>query len=423
MREVERIFQLDPEPPVRGNLNDYILETVQSRDLRWFSFFLHHYENRLNGRVRRFLLREGLDRYDPERFLDYKMGCVLAMLDCLQGYDPAQGADFLTYAHHFIGNALLTCRMQEEAGSFENVDEYKAVRGIAWLYNQSGQSEQAAIQKYVQKNGCTEETAAKFLALAKQNRSRVPFYQTIQEADSEETGEEVAVDDSWNYTDILWNGAQAEKIQRAFEKLNFREQTLLEKRLALCMTCGRVSSWKNRPTFEELAVLFEGSTASGAERAYRKATEKLTLLDGGVAQVEIAVLQAQRLVGVAAAVDLERQLVVAAAAEHLDLRGHDLNVAGGLLGVFARALAHGALHGDRGLLVERLDDLHHVLGLDDDLRRAVEIAQNDESKVVAHDAHVFHPAAERDGFAAVGKAQLAAGMSSGLHHSMFLLSV
>lgn len=259
MREVERIFQLDPEPPVLENMNDYIIEAVRSRELRWFSFFLHCYENRLNGRVRRFLLREGLDRYDPERFLDYKMGCVLAMLDCLRGYDPAQGADFLTYAHHFIGNALLTCRMQEEAGSFENVDEYKAVRGIAWLYNQSGQSEQAAIQKYAQKNGCTEETAAKFLALAKQNRSRVPFYQTIQEADSEETGEEVAVDDSWNYTDILWNGAQAEKIQRAFEKLNFREQTLLEKRLALCMTCGRVSSWKNRPTFEELAVLFEGS--------------------------------------------------------------------------------------------------------------------------------------------------------------------
>lgn len=179
MREVERIFQFDPEPPVRGNLNDYILETVQSRDLRWFSFFLHNYENRLNGRVRRFLLREGLDRYDPERFLDYKMGCVLAMLDCLREYAPAQGADFLTYAHHFIENALLTCRMQEEAGSFENVDEYKAVRGIAWLYNQSGQSEQAAIQKYVRKNGCTEETAAKFLALAKQNRSRVPFYQTV----------------------------------------------------------------------------------------------------------------------------------------------------------------------------------------------------------------------------------------------------
>ena len=119
MREVELIFQLDPEPPALENMNDYIIEAVRSRELRWFSFFLHCYENRLNGRVRRFLLREGLDRYDPERFLDYKMGCVLAMLDCLREYDPAQGADFLTYAHHFIGNALLTCRMQEEAGSFE----------------------------------------------------------------------------------------------------------------------------------------------------------------------------------------------------------------------------------------------------------------------------------------------------------------
>ena len=275
MREVERIFQLDPEPSVHENLNDYIIKAVRSRELRWFSFFLHCYENRLNGRVRRFLLREGLDRYDPERFLDYKMGCVLAMLDCLRGYDPAQGADFLTYAHHFIGNALLTCRMQEEAGSFENVDEYKAVRGIAWLYNQSGQSEQTAIQKYARKNGCTEETAAKFLTLAKQNRSRVPFYQTMQDEDSEETGEDVSRDDHWDYAEILWNGIQAEAVREAFEKLNYREQTLLEKRNAICMTCGRVSPISTRLTFEELAILFEGSTASGAERAYRKAVEHL----------------------------------------------------------------------------------------------------------------------------------------------------
>lgn len=280
MREVERIFQLDSEPPVHENLNDYIIKAVQSRELCWFSFFLHCYENRLNGRVRRFLLREGLDCYDPERFLDYKIeiGCVLAMLDCLREYDPAQRADFLTYAHHFIGNALLICRMQEEGGSFENVDEYKAVRGIAWLYNQSGQSEQAAIQKYAQKNGCTEETAAKFLALAKQNRSRVPFYQTVQDEDSEETGEDVSRDDHWDYAEILWNGIQAEAVREAFEKLNYREQTLLEKRNAICMTCGRVSPISTRLTFEELAVLFEGSTASGAERAYRKAVDHLACL-------------------------------------------------------------------------------------------------------------------------------------------------
>ena len=47
---------------------------------------------------------------------------------------------------------------------------------------------------------------------------------------------------------------------------------------AICMICGRVGSWKGRPTFEELAVMFEGSTASGAERAYRKAVDKLAEL-------------------------------------------------------------------------------------------------------------------------------------------------
>ena len=100
----------------------------------------------------------------------------------------------------------------------------------------------------------------------------------VTDEDGEETGEDVALDDTWNYTDILWNGIQAEKVQRAFEKLNYREQTLLEKRLAICVTCGCVSSWKGRPTFEELAVMFEGSIASGAERAYRRAVDKLTEL-------------------------------------------------------------------------------------------------------------------------------------------------
>ena len=152
------------------------------------------------------------------------------------------------------------------------------MRGIAWLYNQSGQSEQAAIQKYAQKIGCAEETAAKVLALAKQNRSRVPFYQTIQDEDSEETGEDVSRDDHWDYAEILWNGIQAEAVREAFEKLNYREQTLLEKRNAICMTCGRVSPLSTRLTFEELAILFEGSTASGAERAYRKAVEHLACL-------------------------------------------------------------------------------------------------------------------------------------------------
>ncbi len=41
------------------------------------------------------------------------------------------------------------------------------------------------------------------------------------------------------------------------------------------MNCGRVSLLNTRASFEDLAAMFEGSTASGAERAYNRAVEHL----------------------------------------------------------------------------------------------------------------------------------------------------
>ena len=143
---------------------------------------------------------------------------------------------------------------------------------MAWLYHNT----RDAVGEFAKKYNCDLALAEEYLKIVRGIRNQQPFY--VTDEDGEETGEDVALDDTWNYADILWNGIQAEKVQRAFEKLNYREQTLLEKRLAICMTCGRVGSWKNRPTFEELAVMFEGSTASGAERAYRRAVDKLTEL-------------------------------------------------------------------------------------------------------------------------------------------------
>lgn len=290
MFEVTHVYQLTPPPPELYTVNEYIVAAQTWHDLRFFAFFLHHIEPRLNRRVTNFLLREGLDRYDPEQFLDYKQNCVLAMLECLESYDPYKGAEFLTYAHHAIGNALLQCRMMEESGSFSSLDKYKRVRGIAWLYNEAGKSKGEAVSEYAKKEGCSDETAEQYLTVAWLNRSQVSLYATAQGEDAGETGEDVTRDDSWDYTAILWNGVQAEAVRAAFEKLTYREQRLLEERNAICMTCGRVTSISKRKSFEELAVMFEGSTASGAERAYRKAVEKLTVL-----LVEAGALHAVRL--------------------------------------------------------------------------------------------------------------------------------
>ena len=289
-REAERTLQLEPEPPKESDLNNYIIQAQQQKYLRYLSFFLHHYEKMLNGRIYSFWRSDGNERYDPERFLDYKMTCVVAVIERFSDYDPSTGADFTTYLYPFITDALLSCRMLEESWSVDSLDQYKKIRGIAWKYRTSGEYTKKTISEYAAEKNCKQETAAEYLNAAKGIRSRQSFYVSRQDEDSEETGEDVSRDDYWDYAEILWNGIKAEAIQKAFDALDYREQTLLEKRNAICMRCGRVSPMSSRFSFEELATLFEGSGTSGAERAYRKALDKLTTI-----LVEEGILHAVRL--------------------------------------------------------------------------------------------------------------------------------
>ena len=277
-REAEHTLQLEPEPPKESDLNNYIIQAQQQKDLRYLSFFLHHYEKMLNGRIYSFWRSDGNERYDPERFLDYKMTCVVAVIERFSDYDPSTGADFTTYLYPFITDALLSCRMLEESWSVDSLDQYKKIRGIAWKYRTSGENTKKTISEYAAEKNCKQETAAEYLNAAKGIRSRQSFYVSRQDEDSEETGEDVSRDDCWDYAEILWNGIKAKAIQKAFDALDYREQTLLEKRNAICMRCGRVSPMSSRSSFEELATLFEGSGTSGAERAYRKALDKLTTI-------------------------------------------------------------------------------------------------------------------------------------------------
>ena len=278
MREVRNAFQLTPEPPEMA-LNEYIQKAVRHKNLAYFSFFLHHFEHRLNGVIYRFLTRNGVDRYGPARFLDYKLEVLQMLLFCLPRFDPEQETEFLKYAKNYIRNGLLFCRALEEAGSFGSIAEYQRVRHIGAIYTDSGKSRAEVVAKFAEKAGYKEDgaTADELLTVARHNRSIVSLYRTEQDEDGEETGEDVTCDDSWAYADILWNGVRAKVVKRAFWEMELREQRLLEGRNAICMACGRVSPMSKQKSFEELAVMFEGSGASGAERAYRRALDKLRL--------------------------------------------------------------------------------------------------------------------------------------------------
>lgn len=107
-----------------------------------------------------------------------------------------------------------------------SLDQYKKIRGIAWKYRTSGENAKKTISEYAAEKNCKQETAAEYLNAAKGIRSRQSFYVSRQDEDSEETGEDVSRDDYWDYAEILWNGIKAEAIHKAFDALDYREQTL-----------------------------------------------------------------------------------------------------------------------------------------------------------------------------------------------------
>ena len=222
--------------------------------------FLYGYEPRLNEIVQKFL---GKRAFDAETFMDYKLACAATMLERWEDFDADKGIQFSTFAHHDVMNALLRARMLEETGSFSNLDEYKAARRMGALMYGSTQSE--AVDEFIKKRGCLEATARRFLKIA----------QLMLNSSSLENDAEASY--SWDYVDVLWDSVRAEKVREAFAKLSFREQTLLEKRNAVCMTCGRVAPLSESASFEDLAIEFESSSPRTSERAYRRAVENLTL--------------------------------------------------------------------------------------------------------------------------------------------------
>ena len=245
LKEAEYAFRSGAPPKEGGNT---------------FESFLRDYEPKLNEQVRRFL---GKRAFDAETFMDYKLACAAVMLERWRRFDPAKGIQFATFAHHDVKNSLLRARMLEEAGSFASLDEYKEVRRMGVLMY--GATQREAIREFVKKRGCSEAAAERFLKIA-----QLPLGVASLENDAEASY-------SWDYAAVLWNGVCAEKVREAFAKLSYREQTMLEKRSAICMTCGRVSPLSERVSFEDLAIEFEASSPRTAERAYHRAVEMLTL--------------------------------------------------------------------------------------------------------------------------------------------------
>ena len=273
--DVLHTFRLYPAPPKMERSSDYARLAQETHDLKYIFFFLHHHEAYINSRVSSFLNQQTEER-GAERFLDMKLACRDTILRIFPRFDSNRGTSFVTFIHPYINDALLRYRMQEENWTLESLDFYKKLRRIYAIYNECKQNTEKAIAQYAEEMHCTADTAREHMILAYQLRGRLYAAGENEEGEIEEADDEI-YPDSFDYVRYLWNDMEAPKIEKAFNALSYRDQTLLEQRNAICMRCGRVSPLSTRSSFEALAVMFEGSGASGAERAYRKALDKLII--------------------------------------------------------------------------------------------------------------------------------------------------
>ena len=280
MYDAENVYKLVPALPKRkheSNPNDYILKAKETHELKYLFFYLDENEAYFNNQIRAFLTSKS--KYiAPERFMDLKLECREEVLRRFPDYDPNRGTTFITFIHRFIIDTMLRFRMSEEFYSFDSLSEYKDARRIMQLYTECYGDSEKTIRLFSEQSGCSEKTAAEKLKAAWRQRNRLLPRKINDEGEDWEQDDEL-IPDYWDYASILWDGMEAEKVNQAFwgKSMSYRDQTLLEQRNAICMTCGRVSSMSKRMSFDELATLFEGCGPSGAERAYNRAVEKLLL--------------------------------------------------------------------------------------------------------------------------------------------------
>ena len=265
------MFQIRNAPEKLPDWQSYFVRINQGEDL--FPAFLHHYEPQLNSIAEKHISRYGLEGH----FADVKMVYVETLLAELEGYDPASGVDYLLAVKRKLDAALHAYTMVNLKGFSESSETYYyQLRKAAYICH-SQPKESAAAEICAQLN-ITEKKAVQLL-------EQVWAIDTFRWYGGVET--EDGLDDIPVGIDFLGHCRKPQPepalihketvamLHRAFRKLDYKEQDIVSRYLGFYKTCFR-PLFSN--TFEELADLYQYTTADGVMRFYHRTLDKLRLL-------------------------------------------------------------------------------------------------------------------------------------------------
>lgn len=289
IRIVKEYYALSPEPihQTEVNENTYITLAKQTRNLDYVYFFLHFYEKKLNGRIEKIISPQTDLSIQIEQYMEIKIRCREYIFKKFLSFDETRGVQFTSYIFEGIRGAILKALMPYSEHSFSSVDEFADFRRMAYLIDKENTFNTAKQKKYIgavrlfaKQNGCSRATAYDIARAVIDNDFRV----VEVEIENDDDGSTETIDFFQQYADPNPEGwtdddsacsFPSEILAEAFGNLSYREQRIIEKRLAISMKSKTAYDPKSGESFEDIATDFELSSPRAAELIFRKALDKM----------------------------------------------------------------------------------------------------------------------------------------------------
>lgn len=290
MKEWEKelqLYTLNPAPPKKCDLQEYIVLYFSEKDETYFSWFLHYYERTVNDKA----IGIVQDYAMYGHFLDIKQVYIMGMYKALTEYDLSRNVPFVVFKEYSAMREVHEYIRTMRGLTIQSNDEYLRLRKVMRLYREYGEkTDDATIQRIADKLGEKTKLIKELIAAGVRNTQFVDFYRKYADEDGEESREEIAADGTSETENLFFKIERAEKVMEAFESLNYRERRVVSAHLGFCMKCYSTDYYdkddldeygepkkKFRPkeAFIDIALDHGLASPDTADKTYRRALQKI----------------------------------------------------------------------------------------------------------------------------------------------------
>ncbi len=290
MKEWEKelqIYTLNPAPPKKRDLQEYIVLYLAENNETYFSWFLHYYERTVNDKA----IGIVQDYAMYGHFLDIKQAYITGMYKALMEYDLSRNVPFVVFKEYAAMREVHDYIRTMRGLTVQSSDEYLRLRKVMRLYREYGQkTDDATIQRIAAELQEKTDLIKELIAAGIRNTQFIDFYRQYADEDSEESREEIAADGTSETEKLFFKMERAEKVMEAFESLNYREKRMVSAHLGFCMECYTTHYYdkddldedgnpKRKPipkeAFIDIALDHGLASPDTADKTYRRALQKM----------------------------------------------------------------------------------------------------------------------------------------------------